>query len=95
MNFQHQLGGWQTVSFLLMLWCASNTAFRKKEQMRDLIIVALLVVSFLMFRFYRTWAKETRKKREQQGLPFDFWVKIGGLIPALVLLVAAVYLFVT
>ena len=63
--------------------------------MRDWIITILLVLAFFMLRYYRTWAKETREKRERDGLPFDFWVKLGGLIPAITLILIAVYLFFT
>jgi|TARA_B110000090_G_scaffold35968_1_gene39139 hypothetical protein len=48
-----------------------------------------------MLRFYRTWAKEAREKREQEGLTFNFWDKLGGLIPAIIIILIAVYLFFT
>ena len=63
--------------------------------MRDWIITILLVLAFFMLRFYPTWAKEAREKIEQEGLTFNFWDKLGGLIPAIIIILIAVYLFFT
>lgn len=61
--------------------------------MTDWIITILFILSFFLFRYYRTWLRETREKHELQGLPFGIWEKFGGLIPGFAVLSLAIFLF--
>ena len=61
--------------------------------MLKILFYGFLILGIAMLFYYPTWYKDQKQELSNKGVNFDIFTKLGGLTPAVIMILIAAALF--